>query len=312
VNATTIQPKTILTPTNGRGFLAPAFTHTLNPSSGCSFGNAACGVFCYAQHLPQRRGRAWGSYLDTKDPASVLRAYESQRARLARASAPLRIFMSSATDPYVPQEAVVRLLPRLYDLMATDPPDVLVVQTRSPLVTRDIDPLLALADVSHVIVNVTVETDSDPLPIPGLSPHATPIAKRIQALGQLRDAGVPTQATVSPLLPIADIEGFIRTLLSVADRVIVDHYAIGDGSRGGARTETTGFPSLLTNAGYGYWNTLPALDHVLGVGAAIAPDRVLRSRAGFGDLRPFHPTHHAVANRVAQMESTPRGDLRLF
>ncbi|MEO2003733.1 MAG: hypothetical protein ABGY41_06510 [Candidatus Poribacteria bacterium] len=117
---------------------------------------------------------------------------------------------------------------------------------------------------------------------------------------------------MSPLLPVADVEGFIRTLLSVADRVIVDHYAIGDGSRDGARTKKTRLPALLTNAGYGYWNTLAALDHVLDIGAAIAPDRVLRSRAGFGDLRPFHPTHHAVANRVAQMESTPRDDLRLF
>jgi hypothetical protein len=46
-STTWIENKTILTPTGG--FLAPGFTHTLNPFVGCAFAGALCGTFCYAQ-----------------------------------------------------------------------------------------------------------------------------------------------------------------------------------------------------------------------------------------------------------------------
>ena len=304
MNATVVEARTILTPTHGRGFLGGTYTHSLNTNVGCAYANAACGVYCYAQHLPQRRGREWGSFMDTKSPESVVRAYRRQRASLSRRGEPLRIYMSSVTDPYVPQERVVETLPRLYDAMIADPPDALVVQTRSPLITRDVDRLVALADACHLVVNVTVETDTDPLPIPGLERHATPIASRIGALATLRAAGVPTQAVVSPLLPVADVETFLETLFSVADRLVIAHYAIGDGSGSGARRQVTGMPELLVAAGYEYWARVQALDDVVATASQMAPGRVLRSKAGFSDLRPFHPTHHAVANRRAEPDLT--------
>ena len=51
--------------------------------------------------------------------------------------------------------------------------------------------------------------------------------------------------TVAPLHPLADPEGFFRTLGTCADAVVLDHYIGGDGSKGGARTRRTGLPLAM-------------------------------------------------------------------
>ena len=40
--------------------------------------------------------------------------------------------------------------------------------------------------------------------VPGLPPHASPPARRLATLATFRARGIPTQATISPLLPLAD------------------------------------------------------------------------------------------------------------
>ena len=47
-----------------------------------------------------------------------------------------------------------------------------------------------------------------------------------------------------------------------SDRVILDHYLIGDGSPGGLRTRQSRLPQLLIAAGYGRWMALDALREV--------------------------------------------------
>src|SRR5690606_14640837 len=103
--------------------------------------------------------------------------------------------------------------------MAGDPPDFLLVQTRSPLVTRDIDLLLRLG--RNVRVSMTVETDREDIR-KRFTPNAPPIAARLNALRQLADAGVPVQAAVAPVLPSS--ESFAETLRQYTDRVCIDDY----------------------------------------------------------------------------------------
>ena len=81
-------------------------------------------------------------------------------------------------------------------------------------------------------------------------------------LGAFRARNIPTQATISPLLPLADPPAFVRRLDAACDRVILDHYLIGDGSPGGWRTRKTGFPERLAAAGFGEWNELAKLHEV--------------------------------------------------
>jgi hypothetical protein len=97
-----IENKTILTPTSG--FLASGYTHTLNPYVGCGFAGALCGTFCYAQHQHWIvRGRPWGLYGAKHD---IRQAYQRDYDRIKRPRQgnprPLRVYMASSTDPYVP------------------------------------------------------------------------------------------------------------------------------------------------------------------------------------------------------------------
>jgi DNA repair photolyase len=278
-----VPARSILTPTGG--FLL-GFTHTLNPYRGCSFGRALCGVYCYASETRygKDRGERWGSYLWAKEAAAEL--YLAEAGKLRRAGAPLRIFMSSVTDPYLPQERTLGVTRSLLAAMAQLPPDLLVLQTRSPGPLRDRELLRQIAARGRVVVQITVETDRPSLP--GLPPHATPIAARIAALGELRAAGLPTVAVVSPLLPLWDERRFAEVLGEHADAVIHDHYLIGDGSRDGARTRrprlhaVQTLPEALVSSGLGEWTTLERFWQVVErFRAVLGPERVGVSQDGF-------------------------------
>jgi DNA repair photolyase len=131
--------------------------------------------------------------------------------------------------------------------MANDPPDFLFVQTRSPLVRRDIDLFLQLGE--KVRVSMTVETDREDIR-KHFSPDAPPISARLKTLQLLADAGVPTQATIAPMLPSS--EAFPQLLKPLVNRVCLDDYFMGDGS-GGKRTRKLDIQSLYKQLGLEEW-----------------------------------------------------------
>ncbi len=280
--------RSILTRTGG--FLQGGYTHTINAYSGCAFAGAICGTYCYAQHNPwTTQGRAWGLYGAKQDVGS---AYRRDYARIKHPSRgdpkPLRVYMSSSTDPYIPQEQRLGLTRSLLEAMTELPPDLLVVQTRNPLVERDLDLIASLAGLREVWLSMTVETDMRS--IPGLPPHATPPERRVETLRRFRERGISTQATVSPLLPIADPQAFAQTLDPACDRIILDHYLTGDGSPGGLRTRRTNFVQALVDAGFAEWTRLEKLWEVRDVfRSVLGADRVLIGIEGFnavGGRRP--------------------------
>src|SRR5690606_24328924 len=142
------------------------------------------------------------------------------------------------------QEKITRTL---LETMAEHPPDFLLVQTRSPLVTRDIDVLKSLN--SRVRVSMTVETDRDDIR-KHFTPGAPPIPARLKALRQLAEAGVPTQAAIAPVLPSSD--KFAPVLRQLVDRICIDDYFMGDGS-GGTRTRSLGIEALYAELGLERW-----------------------------------------------------------
>lgn len=233
------QPKTLLN--KGTGFLTD-YTHSLNPYTGCSF---ACS-YCYVRQMPVSlfRGQEWGTWVDIKTGAAALLAKELQRAK---AKGPVSIFMSSSTDPYQPVEYREQVTRSLLEVMVEHPPDFLLVQTRSPLVTRDLDLLLCLGE--RVRVSMTVETDLEEIR-KQFSPQAPPIAARLRALKELAVAGVPTQATIAPVLPSS--EAFPALLRPLVGRVCIDDFYMGDGS-GGKRTKKNGIPALFAELGLEAW-----------------------------------------------------------
>ncbi|WP_214629625.1 SPL family radical SAM protein [Paenibacillus agaridevorans] len=232
-------PKTLLN--KGTGFLS-GYTHSLNPYTGCSF---ACS-YCYVRQMPVStfRGEEWGSWVDIKQEAAVLFRKELLRAQ---AKGPVTIFMSSSTDPYQPVEYSAKVTHSLLQVMAEHPLDFLLVQTRSPLVRRDIELLQALGD--RVRVSMTVETDREDIR-KHFAPYSPPIPARLYTLRLLTEAGIPTQATIAPVLPSSD--RFAEMLRPLVNRVCIDDYFMGDGS-GGKRTKKLGLQALYHELGMEEW-----------------------------------------------------------
>ena len=232
--------------TRSSGYLKSVCSHSLQPYRGCSFGNSLCGVGCYVRHNPfVTRGAEWGSFLEVRENAAT--AYLSRcdrERRWARANrGRFAVFMSSATDPFVPHEQRYGITRDVLRAMLENAPDELIIQTHSHLVARYLDVFRSLCHRCALRVHISIESDRDRLP--GLPPPASPIERRFEAAAQLRDAGIHVVITVSPLLPIADPDAFFQRVGACADAVVVDHFIGGDGSMDGARTLRTPLPAAM-------------------------------------------------------------------
>jgi len=249
------------------GFLT-GYSHTLNPYAGCAFGCS----YCYVRRMPVGlfRKQPWGGWVDVKRFERA--AFDREWSR-ALAAGPVRVFMASATDPYQPAEYRYRITRSLLECMADRPPAFLLLQTRSPLVLRDVDLLLRLG--GRVRVSLTLETDLEEVRR-RFTPAAPPLAARWRALRQLREAGIPVQAAVSPLLPCS--EAFAGRLAEAAPRIVVDDFFRGDGS-GGKRTARLGIAEHY---------------RALGLGDAYAPETADRF------LRELEPLASAGAVRFSR------------
>jgi len=267
--------------TRATGYLLPVVSHSLQPYRGCSFGNALCGVGCYVRHNAMLlRGRPWGGFLEVRENAaeSYLEQAGAERrwARGKRGS--FSIFLSSATDPFVPQEARYGVTRAVLRAMRGDPPDELVVQTHSHRVADALDLLRELDAVTRLRVHVTVETDRER--IPGLPPHATPIERRLEAAARIREAGIRTVVTVSPLLPIASPDTFFARIAEAADAVVIDHFIGGDGTPDGRRTLATPVPAAMARLD-ARSTMLGYRDAMVAVAARYLPGRVGVGSEGF-------------------------------
>ena len=232
--------------TRTTGFLRTVTSHSLQPYRGCSFGNSLCGVGCYVRHNPfVTRGRAWGSFLEVREnaAASYRRNWRRERNWARRRQGRFGVFLSSSTEPFLPQEFRYRVTGSVLEAMLEQPPDLLVLQTHSHRVADYADLCLELSRRCRLRVHVSIETDRDA--VPDLPRHASSVDRRFEAAFRLRRLGIFTVITVSPLLPIRDPERFFRRIGEAADRVVIDHFIEGDGTPDGSRTLKTPLPRAM-------------------------------------------------------------------
>ncbi|MCY3733301.1 MAG: radical SAM protein [Chloroflexi bacterium] len=198
----------ILTP--GAGFLS-SYDYSLNPYVGCAFGCSYCYAAFFAQFDKQK---SWGDWVRVKRNAAL------KLSRMRRSLDGKTIYMSSATDPYQPIERRLELTRSLLPTLAEKGAH-LVVQTRSPLVTRDID---LLRTFDRVCVNLSITTDSEDVRR-AFEPRNPPIADRLDAACELAEAGIPVAITMSPLLPIEEPRRFAEQVAATgAHRFVVDRF----------------------------------------------------------------------------------------
>lgn len=220
--------KTILSKT--RGFIAEAgFTHSLSPARNCTFG---C-VYCYVPTLRIQGGlcpedwRHWGRFTTFKDNAAEL---------LDRTLRPDQvIYCSPLVDPYQPAEEHRRLMPELLATLIQKPPRVFVLQTRGPLILRDIKHLATLATRTRLRVSFSLTTNRDDIR-KLYEPLCASIDERLATLAALRDAGIPTYATLAPLLPCEPTELARMALAFTHQDIIGDPFHVHAVKRHGATT----------------------------------------------------------------------------
>ncbi len=261
-------PRQLLNPASG--FLKE-YSHTLNPYGGCAF---ACS-YCYVREMPIAlfRGQPWGTWVDVKEGAAQRLKKEIVKAKK---KGPVTVFMSSSTDPYQPVEYKERITRTLLETMAEEQPDFLFVQTRSPLVTRDIDLFVRFGD--NIRISMTVETDLEPVRR-AFTPAAPPIQARLRALKSIVAAGLPAQATFAPLLPCTDRLPAI--LADIVDRVCLDDYFMGDGSQG-KRTQRLRIESIYRKHHWEDWYSPTAyLRMVEQLKRFFSEEQILISQEGF-------------------------------
>jgi DNA repair photolyase len=260
------------------GFLS-GFAFSLNPYVGCAFGDNGGCPFCYVRALPVAHTveGGWGTWVIAKINLPEVLERELQVlagcGKLERAA----IFMSSATDPYQGIERQLGITRGALAAFIATPPRRILLQTRSPLIERDIDLLRELKD--HVIASITVETDDDAVRR-RFTPTSPSVARRFASIRRLRETGIFTQLAIAPMLP-NDAARFAAIADEVADRVVVDTYFDGDGS-GGRRSRSLGMEGLYERLGYRAWFRRGAEQQLIAaLRARLGPTRVLYSRDGF-------------------------------
>jgi DNA repair photolyase len=184
------------------------FDWTCNPYLGCSFG---C-VYCYAMFLPQnRRPREdWGKWFQAK-----VNAVELARQQ-ARKVAGDGVYVSSVTDPYLPAERTLELTRGILEVLIPHQPRLLI-QTRGPLVARDID---LLRQFRSVRVNLSIPTDSEDVR-QAFEPKAPALERRWEAITAVKAAGIPVGVCVTPMLPLESPDAFVERLAAFAPDVLV-------------------------------------------------------------------------------------------
>ncbi|HVL40378.1 MAG TPA: radical SAM protein [Fimbriimonadaceae bacterium] len=191
------------------------FDYTLNPYIGCGFNCSYC--FATFFQADDERRESWGRWVDVKvDAARQLIKKHDLCGK--------RIFMSSATDPYQPLEAKVGLTRAILEVLVEKQPR-LVVQTRGPLVTRDIDLLRRL---EHVRVNMSITTDDEEVR-KAFEPSCASIERRLEALTKVKEAGIRTTVCMVPMLPLRDPQRWAKRVRATnADHFAASYFRIVD------------------------------------------------------------------------------------
>ena len=203
VAVTRTESGSVLTAASG---FAGRYKFTLNPYSGCQFG---C-EYCYARFFSRTtvEQEDWGNWVRIKSNAVLLlRRARTARSASRRIEAGDAVYMSTVTDPYQPIESKLRLSRAvLEDLVEIQPR--LTIQTRSPIVVRDVD---LLKQFRHVRVNFTITTDSEAVRL-RYEPRCPSIRARLRAAEALVTAGVPIGISISPMLPLANPQQFAERI----------------------------------------------------------------------------------------------------
>lgn len=193
----------------------PGIDYAINPYMGCEH---AC-VYCYSDFMGRFRPHPepWGQFVDVK-----VNAAEVLRKQLKRAK-PGLITLSTVTDPYQPAEQKYRLTRACLEELRDDRFSVSIL-TKSDLVLRDLHLLRGIQELEVAFTITTMDEKLREI----FEPGAPSIKRRLRALREVSQAGIPTWVFLGPVLPyFSDERRVLEEMLSAfrdhgAQRVLVD------------------------------------------------------------------------------------------
>ncbi|MEO5902399.1 MAG: radical SAM protein [Gemmatimonadaceae bacterium] len=223
--------KNVLNPpeTTGMGFWS------INPYVGCAFGCA----YCYARYAHRyvmerasdndRMESALSERSEAMPPwlafernifvkqnapevlARALRQGSDRHLSLLKGEA---IVIGTATDPYQPAERRFRVTRRILEVLAEHPGLKVVIISKSPLITRDIDVLSRINRHSDLSIHISLITLKRDL-ARRLEPRSPTPEARVRGLARLREAGIDAGINCMPVLPgitdnPSDLEALVK------------------------------------------------------------------------------------------------------
>ncbi|HEX6860105.1 MAG TPA: PA0069 family radical SAM protein [Caulobacteraceae bacterium] len=171
------------------------FDQSINPYRGCEHG---C-IYCYARPAHAYMGLSPGldfeSKLFFKPHAGELLEKELSKPTYR----PKVIHVGGNTDPYQPQERRLRVTRQVIETLSRFNHPFSII-TKSALICRDLDLLGPMGRNNLVRAAISVTTLDRKL-ARGMEPRAATPQRRLDAIRQLSEAGVPTIAMFAPCIP---------------------------------------------------------------------------------------------------------------
>jgi len=201
-----IKCKTALSKSN-----LPGLDYSLNPYKGCQHSCA----YCYVPNVLRIKREEWGTFVDVKTniPTILSRELKSKKRGV--------VGISTVTDSYQPIERRYRLTRYcLEQLLIHDFP--ICIQTKSDLITRDIDIIEKFSD-AEVMISIGTLKDSDRKK---LEPGSSSIESRLNVLYKFSEIGIKNSVFFGPIYPnikIEDIPNIIDTFIKYnAKEIMID------------------------------------------------------------------------------------------
>ncbi len=186
------KPRTIITRNESPDI---SFDRSINPYRGCEHG---C-VYCFARPTHSYMGLSAGLDFESKLFAKPDAAKLLDKELSKEGYQPRTIAIGTNTDPYQPVEKQWRIMREILEVLEARNHPVGIV-TKSALVTRDIDILSRMAERGLAKVALSVTTLDRKL-ARTMEPRAATPTKRLEAIRELSDAGIPTSVMVAPVVP---------------------------------------------------------------------------------------------------------------
>ncbi len=186
------KPRTIITRNESPDI---SFDRSINPYRGCEHG---C-VYCFARPTHAFMGLSAGLDFEAKLFAKPDAARLLDKELSKEGYQPRTIAIGTNTDPYQPIERQYRIMREVLEVLEARGHPVGIV-TKSALVTRDIDILSRMAERGLAKVALSVTT-MDRMLARTMEPRASTPTKRLEAIRQLSDAGIPASVMVAPIVP---------------------------------------------------------------------------------------------------------------